>query len=69
MPLQFTMQRALVTFSCALIIKVRVLDIPKLSRNVKGYILDIAKLLRNAERIEKQKFTCELFDYLHVHRP
>ena len=25
------------------------------------------KLLRNMERLEKIKFTCELFDYLHVY--
>ena len=31
--------------------------------------LDITKLLRNMERFEKQKFTCELFDYLHLQRP
>ena len=29
--------------------------------------LDITKVLKNAERLEKQKFTYELFDYLHVH--
>ena len=28
----------------------------------------ITKLSGKAERLEKQKFTCELFDYLHVDR-
>ena len=28
----------------------------------------ITKLSRKAGRLEKQKFTCELFDYLHVDR-
>ena len=32
-------------------------------------ILDITKLLRNADRLEKYKFICELFDYKYVHRP
>ena len=39
MPLLFKMQKALVTFSFTLIIKVRILDIPKLSRNEKGYLI------------------------------
>ena len=25
--------------------------------------------MRNTDRLEKQKFTCELFDYLSVHGP
>ena len=25
--------------------------------------------MRNTERLEKQKFTCKLFDYLHLHKP
>ena len=66
MPLPFKMQKTLVTFSLTLMLKVRIPDIPKLLRNAKGYILD--KLLRNMMRLEK-KFTHELFDYLHVHRP
>ena len=31
--------------------------------------LDITQVLRNMERLEKWKFTCELFGYLHVHGP
>ena len=54
------MQKTLVTFNLALILQVGILDISKLLRNV---------LLRNAERLEKKKITCVLFDYLHVHGP
>ena len=46
------MQKTLVTFNLTLILKVRMLDIPK--------------LWRNTGRFEK-KFTYELFNYLHVH--
>ena len=53
------------TFTLTLILKV-ILDIPKLLTNAKR-VLDITKLLRNVDRLEKKKFTCELFDYLHVH--
>ena len=42
------MQKVLVAFSLPLMLKVRVLDIPK-----RGRVLDITKLLRNAERLEK----------------
>ena len=31
--------KTLFTFSLALILKVRILDIPKLSRNTKGYLI------------------------------
>ena len=51
MPLLFKMQKILVTFSLTLILKVRIPDIPKLVRNVKGYF--ISQLLRNAMRLEK----------------
>ena len=37
-----------------------ILPIPKLSRNVKGYLMSF---------LRKQEFTCELFDYLNVHGP
>ena len=40
-----------VTFSITQILKVRILDIPKPSRNAKGYIIDITKLLRHAEKL------------------
>ena len=33
------MQKTLVTFSLTLILKVRILDISELSRNVKGYLI------------------------------
>ena len=39
MPLLFKMQKTLVTFSLTVILKVRILDIPKLSRNTKGYLM------------------------------
>ena len=39
MPLLFKMQKTLVTFSLTLILKVRILDIPKLSRKVKAYLI------------------------------
>ena len=35
----FKMQKAQVTFSLTLIIKVRILDISKLLRNVEGYLI------------------------------
>ena len=39
MSLLFKMQKTLVTFSLTLILKVRILDIPKLSRNAKRDLL------------------------------
>ena len=39
MPLLFKMQKTLVPFSLALILQVGILGIPKLSRNVKGYLI------------------------------
>ena len=29
----------------------------------------MTKFLRNMEMLEKQNFTCELFDFLHVYGP
>ena len=55
MTLLFKMERTLVTFSLALILKVRVPDI----QTQKGTWYH-----KTFERLEKQKFTCELFDYL-----
>ena len=46
MPMLFKMQKTQVIISLKLILNVRILDIPKLSRSVKEY-------LRNAERLEK----------------
>ena len=37
--LPFKIQKARVPFSLTLILKVRILDIPKLSRKVKGYLI------------------------------
>ena len=45
------MQKTLVTFSLALMLKVRILDIPKLSRNSKRYF--VSKLLKDVEGLEK----------------
>ena len=56
------MQKTLVTFSLTLKLKVRILDISKLSRNAKRYLI---KQNFNVEKSEK-KFTCELFDYMFV---
>ena len=39
MPLLFKMRKALATFSFALILKERILDIPKLLRNKKRYLI------------------------------
>ena len=39
MALLFEMQKTLVTFSRTLILKVRMLDIPELSRNARGYLI------------------------------
>ena len=39
MPLLLIIQKTLVNFSLTLIFKVRILDIPKLSRNAKGYLI------------------------------
>ena len=39
MTLLLKMQTTLVTFSLKLTLKVRILDIPKLSRNVKGCLI------------------------------
>ena len=66
MSLLFKIQKTLVTFSLALILEKRIIDIKKLSRKTKGYLI---KLLRNAEGSEKWKFKCVLFDRLHVHEP
>ena len=52
MALLFEMQKTLVTFSLTLLFKVRIPDIPKLSRNAKGYLV-LQKPLRNAVRLEK----------------
>ena len=39
MPLLFKIQKTVVNFSLIVIFKVRILDIPKLSRNAKGYFI------------------------------
>ena len=57
------MQRTLVTFSLTLLLKVSVPDI----QTRKGTYL--TKLLRTAERLGKQKFACELLDYLNAQEP
>ena len=62
MPLLFRMRNTVFSFTLTLILQVRILDIPKLSR--KAYLIS-QKILRNAERLDK-KLTCELFDYLNV---
>ena len=53
MPLLFKMQKTVVTFSLILIFKVRILDIPKLSRNAKGYL--ISQNFRGTRRDQKNK--------------
>ena len=53
MPLLFKMQKTLVTFSLILILKVRILGIPKLSRNVKGYLYH--KTFKERGEIRKRK--------------
>ena len=39
MPLLFKIQKSVVTFSLKSILNVRVPDIPKLLKNVKGYLI------------------------------
>ena len=39
MPLLFNIQKTLVTFSLALILKVMILDISNFLRNAKGYLI------------------------------
>ena len=54
MSLLFKMQqKTLVTFSFALIIKVGILDIPKLLRSVKGYL--ISQNFSGTRRDQKNK--------------
>ena len=54
MALPFKMQKTHVIFSLTLILKVRIPDIPKLSRNAKRYIKKyIKKLLKNMVILEK----------------
>ena len=53
MLLQFKMQKTLVTFSLTLILKVRILDIPKLSRNAKEYLA--LQNFRGSRRDKKNK--------------
>ena len=54
MALPFKMQKTQVIFSLTLILKVRIPDIPKLSRNAKRYIKRyIKKLLKKVVRLEK----------------
>ena len=48
------MQNTLVSFSLTLIFKVKILDIPKLSGNAKGYLIS-QNFLRNVERWKKEK--------------
>ena len=60
MSLLYKIQRTLVTFSLTLMLKDRVPDI----QTWKGTWYQ--KFLRNAERLEKCKLPCELFDYLNA---
>ena len=48
------MQKTLVSFSLTLIFKVKILDIPKLFGNAKGYLIS-QNFLRNVERRKKEK--------------
>ena len=54
MPLLFKMQKTLVTFSLTLILKVRILDIPNLLRNAKGYLIsqNLGGTLREIRKIK-----------------
>ena len=60
------MQKTQVTFSLILIINVRILDIPKFLRNVKGYF--IPQTSEERGEIRRKKLKHKLTDYLYVHR-
>ena len=55
-----------VTLSITQILKVRILDIPKPSRNAKGYIIDITKLLRHAEKLNYKNIKTKNINYKNL---